>query len=459
LQFGYDAWGNLLSSTVTQGSAPMLSQSVGTNNRIAGFCYDAAGNLLQQGACPAGPPFQYNYNGENQLVSTGGVNYLYDGDGRRVSKSNGKLYWYGMGSDTLDETDSSGNLTNEYIFFNGKRIARRDSSNNVDYYFADHLGTARVVTSAAGAILDDSDFYPFGGERAVTSSSGNAYKFTGKERDSESGNDYFGARHYASSLGRFMQPDPSPMGIAMADPQSWNLYSYVRNRPTRSVDVGGNWATYVHADILTVSLSGYVSAGELKQLIDRQYAMDKIQDPAHQFMHAMSDGKTNQTSGEATQLTADFINGKLAGAKLFLNSDGSFSSISLEMLGDAIHTLQDLTSPMHRTSSGDPVPWRGGAIEAAVHFNGEASPSADWAGFGLAVRLTMAAYMLTSPEAAAKHGLNKWNFENEAQKRISDFVNSYYDKEATWAGAHPGTVEIQRDAARQCALGNPAACD
>jgi RHS repeat-associated protein len=135
----------------------------------------------------------------------------YDGDGRRVQKSNGKLYWYGTTSDALDETDSAGNTNNasfeEYIFFRGKRIARRDYSNNVDYYFADHLGTARVVTNAAGTILDDSDFYPFGSERAVTSSSGNTYKFTGKEPDLESGLDNFGAR-YNSAMGRFMSPDP-----------------------------------------------------------------------------------------------------------------------------------------------------------------------------------------------------------------------------------------------------------
>jgi len=41
-----------------------------------------------------------------------------------------------------------------------------------------------------------SDFYPFGGERVVTQNLSNQhYKFTGKERDSESGNDYFGARY------------------------------------------------------------------------------------------------------------------------------------------------------------------------------------------------------------------------------------------------------------------------
>jgi len=81
----------------------------------------------------------------------------------------------------------------------GKRIARHDYQNNVVYYFADHLGTSRVVANSSGALLDDSDFYPFGGERPVLSSSGNTYKFTGKERDSESGLDDFDARYYSST--------------------------------------------------------------------------------------------------------------------------------------------------------------------------------------------------------------------------------------------------------------------
>src|SRR2546426_2365589 len=151
------------------------------------------------------------------MTSGVGVTYIYDGDGKRVSKSSGKLYWYGMGSDPLDETDLAGNTNNvsfnEYVFFGGKRIARRDSSNNVSYYFADHLGTARVVTNAAGTILDDSDFYPYGGERPVTSSSGNRYKFEGKERDAETGDDDFGARYYSSALGRFLSADWSSIPV------------------------------------------------------------------------------------------------------------------------------------------------------------------------------------------------------------------------------------------------------
>jgi len=241
LQFGYDIWANLLSATVTQGSAPMLNVSVGTTNRISGFCYDAAGNLQAESASPCPSP-AYTYDAENRMKSALNVNYTYDGDGKRVQKSNGKLYWYGGGSEVLNESDLGGTISDEYVFFGGTRIARRKiSSGEINFYFADHLGTSRVVTNATGTPLDDSDFYPFGGERAVLSSSGNAYKFTGKERDSESGLDYFGARYYAAGYGRFTTTDPIWIKLdRLIDAQRLNLYSYVRNSPLRFVDPSGN---------------------------------------------------------------------------------------------------------------------------------------------------------------------------------------------------------------------------
>jgi RHS repeat-associated protein len=65
-------------------------------------------------------------------------------------------------------------------------------------------------------------------------------RYTGKERDGESGNDYFGARYYTSSMGRFMSPDPSSLYYANPrDPQSFNLYSYAHNNPLIFVDPNG----------------------------------------------------------------------------------------------------------------------------------------------------------------------------------------------------------------------------
>jgi RHS repeat-associated protein len=62
---------------------------------------------------------------------------------------------------------------------------------------------------------------------------------TGKERDTESGNDYFGARYYASSMGRFLSPDPTLRSGHPADPQTWNRYVYGGNNPLKFIDPDG----------------------------------------------------------------------------------------------------------------------------------------------------------------------------------------------------------------------------
>jgi RHS repeat-associated protein len=66
-----------------------------------------------------------------------------------------------------------------------------------------------------------------------------SHKFAGKERDSESGLDNFGARYFASTLGRFMSPDSTAYSSSH-NPQSWNLYAYTLNNPLKYVDPTGN---------------------------------------------------------------------------------------------------------------------------------------------------------------------------------------------------------------------------
>jgi RHS repeat-associated protein len=66
------------------------------------------------------------------------------------------------------------------------------------------------------------------------------YRFTGKERDAESGLDNFGARYNSSSMGRFMSPDPTMLSKQrLRDPQQWNMYAYVRNNPLAHIDPDG----------------------------------------------------------------------------------------------------------------------------------------------------------------------------------------------------------------------------
>ncbi|MGC2752017.1 MAG: hypothetical protein WCA40_06585, partial [Candidatus Acidiferrum sp.] len=105
------------------------------------YVYDAAGNLTQPG--PIGGP--YVYDAENHLTSADGVTYTYDGDGNRVMKSNGTIYWYGANSASLEESDLSGNLQRWYYFFNGQRVGRGLTTNEVGFYMTDALGSVRYL--------------------------------------------------------------------------------------------------------------------------------------------------------------------------------------------------------------------------------------------------------------------------------------------------------------------------
>jgi len=282
-------------------------------------------------------------------------------------------------------------------------------------------------------------------------------EYTGKERDSETGLDYFGARYMSSAQARFTSPDPSPSGVALQDPQSWNLYSYVRNRPTRFVDRNGNWATELHGDIVTAALQGYVSAGDLRQLVQQQYVMDRNQGSADSYQHFMYGNGENPAT--ASQNAWSFIANHLEAASAGVNASGGFTGGSIIAFGDALHTIQDYTSPMHTNNFGEPKLWRGLAREnfgALWHASGEDSPTDNWYRFGEAIRLTMAAFLQVNPVAARNAGLTEATFDQEVAKRISTYVQNYYAPTHLF-GTSSGAA-VKEDAARQCALGNPAAC-
>jgi RHS repeat-associated protein len=117
----------------------------------------------------------------------------------------------------------------------------------VQYYHLDAVGNVRVVTDQAGNVIERHDYLPFG-EECTTGpcaanpgvGTGQPRKFTGKERDAETGLDYFGARYYASKIGSFTTPDPVyTWRENLLDPQRWSRYVYGRNNPLRYMDPDG----------------------------------------------------------------------------------------------------------------------------------------------------------------------------------------------------------------------------
>jgi RHS repeat-associated protein len=250
----------------------LLSATVDANNHIntdATFAYDAVGNMTKEGN---GAGYLNTFDDEGRLtLATGPAGgpycYVYDGNGLRVAKKSGatsctlgtvtKLYWRSITGDALAETDSTGNTTNtayhEYVFFDGRRIASRDGTGAVFYFFADHLGSTRTVTNAQGQLCYDAEFTPYGQEishteRLQTTACPPNYRFTGYEYDSETTNYYAFARYYNPRLGRFLSTDP--LGGAIGDLQSHNAYAYVINNPLSFTDPSGLVcsADFAHGD-------------------------------------------------------------------------------------------------------------------------------------------------------------------------------------------------------------------
>lgn len=112
-------------------------------------------------------------------------------------------------------------------------------SDQLTYYHTDAIGSVRMVTDAVGQVVRY-DYLPFGELWGNPPTPADPREFAGKERDGETGFDYFGARYYASQTGRFTSVDPVlNMEAALTDPQRWNRYTYTLNNSLKFTDPDG----------------------------------------------------------------------------------------------------------------------------------------------------------------------------------------------------------------------------
>jgi RHS repeat-associated protein len=132
----------------------------------------------------------------------------------------------------------------EAIFIRASAPAQFDippATLRINYYHQDHLESVAVATDAAGSLIAETAYHPWGEPRHEFQP-GNLrqdYRFTQKEQDRESGLDYFEARYLGPLQGRFISPDPLLVSDGKKNPQSWNCYTYALNNPLRYVDPGG----------------------------------------------------------------------------------------------------------------------------------------------------------------------------------------------------------------------------
>jgi RHS repeat-associated protein len=204
-------------------------------------------------------------------------------------------------------------------------------------------------------------FYPFG--LTMTSSSSTSpdvdkYKYQGKERDQETGYDYFEARFYDPALGRFMQVDPK------AELGNWiNSYAGMANNPMLLVDRDGQWPEKIHRMLVEVAFRG-MSNQERSLLSNMQWVADRpnFQKAKFSFMHAMKDGDSDQSVSEAKGKLNNFINENIE----IYNDKSSNRAKQLVALGFAVHAITDATSPAHegflKWNSSDWLPYVVGYI-------------------------------------------------------------------------------------------------
>jgi RHS repeat-associated protein len=298
LCWSYDSFGNRLTQTVSSSPCnnPPATVSYNTNNQIQGLSYDAVGNLKNDGKN------QYLYDAEGRVcavqyqVQPGWpstmMGYIYDAEGQRVAKgsisqwncdmdNNGFSetagYVIGPTGEQTAETDGQGNWVYTNVYANGELIATY-TPGGLSFHFNDWLGTRRIDTDPFGNPGPTYQSLPFGellnSSQSITSPE-NFY--TGKERDAESGLDYFGARYYGSNMGRFMSPDwsKSPQAVPYANlenPQSLNLYSYVGNNPLSRNDPDGHVWRWVQSLINCFSHDACVPNDKVAGVIEQRRA-------------------------------------------------------------------------------------------------------------------------------------------------------------------------------------------
>jgi len=258
--YSYDPVGNRLSSLGVASYSYNNSNEL-TSSSQGSYTYDANGNTLTDASGKS-----YAWDFENRLAqvtlpnSGGTVTFKYDPFGRRIQK----VYTTGANPPTTATTNYlyDGDNEIEQMDQNGSIVSRFAQGQSIDEplaesvggatydYEQDGLGSVTSLTNSTAALSLSHTYDSFG---KITNSQGsvsNPYRYTGRDFDSETGLDYYRARYYDSTSGRFLNEDPSGFGVDI------NFYRYVFDNPVDFGDPlglqassGGNANTWTAGEI------------------------------------------------------------------------------------------------------------------------------------------------------------------------------------------------------------------
>jgi len=221
---------------------PSVDANTNRFNTNQGYGYDKNGNIITD---PADGGRTFVFDGDNKQTEVKNASnviigrYSYDGNGKRVKKATDL-------ETTVFVYDGIGKLVAEYS------TATPPASPTISYTATDQLGSPRVLTDKLGNVVSRRDFMPFGEElyadgtyRKTADKFSTAgqdsvrQRFTGYQKDIETGLDFAEARYYQNQHGRFTAVDPLLASGKSANPQTFNRYAYGMNRPLVMVDPTG----------------------------------------------------------------------------------------------------------------------------------------------------------------------------------------------------------------------------
>jgi len=238
-RYTYDLVGNRLSSLGVSPYQYNSSNELLSTPTIS-YTYDKNGNTKTKS-----DGTQYSWDFENRLTqvvlpgSGGTVNFKYDPFGRRVQKSftqgsttTNTNYLYDW-ANLIEELDNGGNVLARYAQVGIDDPLSELRSGTTSYYEQDSLSSVTSLSNSSGALVNTYSYDSYGNSTMSTGTIINPFRFTGREFDSETGIHEYRARYYDETIGRFVSEDPSSPN------EGPNLYAYVYNNPTGSIDPTG----------------------------------------------------------------------------------------------------------------------------------------------------------------------------------------------------------------------------
>jgi len=181
---------------------------------VNSYLYDAEGRICAVGTTIAGSSayWGYFYNAEGERVAKVAINGL----NCNLATNNDQVteqYVLGQSGQELAMMNGTGAWQRANVYGTGGLLATYDTE-SLHFHLTDPLGSRRVQTNSSGLAELNCENLPFGDQQncfpvpnaPATADDSTPLHFTGKERDTESGNDYFDARYYSSAMGRFLSP-------------------------------------------------------------------------------------------------------------------------------------------------------------------------------------------------------------------------------------------------------------